>query len=79
MTKKNAAFLAGFFLGMPAWEKKFVFPDDTEQWGLYSKNLKILLEEQCTLNSELDFIRNWFLSGDQYLHVNKILAADEIC
>ena len=70
---KNIQLFGGIFGECHLAKKICFFHGDTERWGLHSKKLKILLEENALLT------QNWFLTDDAFLHVNKILADDEIC
>jgi len=73
--RHNALVFAGLFFAVPDWQRKFTFSDDALQDKLFP--LYDGIEVKCSdeIRRELDLLRDWYESGEQYYHIYKMMRA----
>jgi len=70
--KENALLFAGLFYGIPAWQKSFILPDDSDKKLLREKLPFLIKYKSKIIKKEIKLIKRWINSDSKVYHNFKI-------
>jgi hypothetical protein len=73
---RRAMIFAGWYFGMPSWQKEFVLQDDSVQWRIFDTVPALFAGSGSVIEREVRSIREWFDSGHRFYHTWKMSHAD---
>ncbi len=72
----RARVFAGWYFGRPAWQQRFVLPDDSGQEALWTTVPALIASCRDEIAQDVDLIRDWFDSGRRHYHTFKMSRAE---
>jgi hypothetical protein len=72
----RAEIFAGWWFCAPAWQRRFILADDSQQDALYGEIPQLVRENPREVAREIDSIRRWWQGGHPYYHTTKMMMSD---
>jgi hypothetical protein len=70
--RKRALIFAGWYFGIPEWQRGFEVGDDPEQDALYPKYPALFERNAAAVTQEIEEIAGWFKSPHRFYHTWKM-------